>query len=192
MTARAAAVGTFLIWPGELRRRSQTPAQRPLLSRLHLIRSQTRSRSRQHLTRSRRSLTTTMMTSMTMMTTTTMTRIETMTGTTRKGEAMTTDALLVERLRDIRMSGATLRRVAANRIEALNKENEILLGEVEYLKMMRDDLQKGFDNAADTRDRLREALEQLACKCSSNCDWLHDDICPSWIARAALRGHDDD
>ena len=115
-----------------------------------------------------------------------------MTGTTRKGEAMTTDALLVERLRDIRMSGATLRRVAANRIEALNKENEILLGEVEYLKMMRDDLQKGFDNAADTRDRLREALEQLACKCSSNCDWLHDDICPSWIARAALRGHDDD
>jgi hypothetical protein len=94
---------------------------------------------------------------MTMMTTTTMRMT---TGTTRKGEAMTIDTLLVERLRDIRMSGATLRRVAANRIEALRAD----------------------------RDRLREALEQLACKCSSNCAWLHDDICPSWIARAALTG----
>ena len=38
------------------------------------------------------------------------------------------------------------------------------------------------------RDRLRKALGKLECKCSSNCDWLHDDICPSWIARAALKG----
>ena len=106
---------------------------------------------------------------------------------------MTIDALLVERLRDIRMSGATLRRVAANRIEALNKENEILLGEVEYLKMMRDDLQKGFDNAADTRDRLREALQFYA---DASWNSLDDDLGnngrPGVKARAALRGHDDD
>jgi hypothetical protein len=34
--------------------------------------------------------------------------------------------------------------------------------------------------------RLRDALQKLACECSSNCDWERDDICPSWIARAAL------
>lgn len=37
-------------------------------------------------------------------------------------------------------------------------------------------------------ERLEEALEKLACECSSNCDWEHDDICQSWIARAALEG----
>ena len=38
------------------------------------------------------------------------------------------------------------------------------------------------------RDLLREALGKLECKCSSNCDWERDDVCPSWIARAALKG----
>lgn len=38
------------------------------------------------------------------------------------------------------------------------------------------------------RDRLRETLGKLECKCSSNCDWERDDVCPSWIARAALKG----
>ena len=31
-----------------------------------------------------------------------------------------------------------------------------------------------------------EALEKLACKCPSNCDWEHNDICPSWTARTTL------
>lgn len=36
-------------------------------------------------------------------------------------------------------------------------------------------------------NRLRAALERLSCKCLSNCDWeQHGDICPSWVARAAL------
>lgn len=38
-------------------------------------------------------------------------------------------------------------------------------------------------------ERLRAALERLSCKCPSNCDWeKHGDICPSWVARAALEG----
>lgn len=39
-------------------------------------------------------------------------------------------------------------------------------------------------------ERLEAALQKLACKCPSNCDWERDDICPSWIARAALKGDD--
>ena len=36
-------------------------------------------------------------------------------------------------------------------------------------------------------ERLRAALEKLSCKCPSNCDWeKHGDICPSWVASAAL------
>ena len=36
-------------------------------------------------------------------------------------------------------------------------------------------------------ENLRAALEKLSCKCPSNCDWeKHGDICPSWVARAAL------
>jgi len=42
--------------------------------------------------------------------------------------------------------------------------------------------------AADEIERLREALKKLSCNCASNCDWESDDICPSWIARAALKG----
>ena len=45
--------------------------------------------------------------------------------------------------------------------------------------------QKGAEAEA---ARLREALGKLECKCSSNCDWQRDDVCPSWIARAALKG----
>ena len=38
-------------------------------------------------------------------------------------------------------------------------------------------------------ERLREALEKLSCNCTSNCDWDFDgEICPSWVARAALKG----
>lgn len=33
---------------------------------------------------------------------------------------------------------------------------------------------------------LVAGLEKLSCKCSSNCDWDHDDVCPSWTARAAI------
>jgi hypothetical protein len=36
--------------------------------------------------------------------------------------------------------------------------------------------------------RLRQALKKLSCNCASNCDLESDDICPSWIARAALKG----
>lgn len=81
--------------------------------------------------------------------------------TTGSTPTMTTDDLIVERLQDIRICDIGLRRVAANRIKTLNNVNDILLGEVEYLEMMRDDLQKAFTRAADTRDRLREALQQF-------------------------------
>ena len=36
------------------------------------------------------------------------------------------------------------------------------------------------------RDKAMEALRKLSCNCSSNCDWEHDDVCPSWTARATL------
>ena len=42
--------------------------------------------------------------------------------------------------------------------------------------------------AKDEIERLREALKKLSCNWASNCDWESDDICPSWTARAALRG----
>jgi hypothetical protein len=42
----------------------------------------------------------------------------------------------------------------------------------------------------DRAERLEAALQKLACKCPSNCDWERDDICPSWIARAALAQED--
>jgi hypothetical protein len=42
--------------------------------------------------------------------------------------------------------------------------------------------------AKDEIERLREALKKLSCNCASNCDLESDDICPSWIARAALKG----
>jgi len=44
--------------------------------------------------------------------------------------------------------------------------------------------------AADEIERLREALKKLSCNCASNCDCESDDICPSWIARAALKGNE--
>ena len=31
-----------------------------------------------------------------------------------------------------------------------------------------------------------EALREQSCNCSSNCDWEHDDVCPSWTARTVL------
>jgi len=44
-------------------------------------------------------------------------------------------------------------------------------------------------DAATEIERLREALEKLSCNCTSNCDWDFDgEICPSWVARAALKG----
>ena len=67
--------------------------------------------------------------------------------------------------------------------------------DAELTKMLRSSANRVVNYAADRiealtaeRDRLRKALGKLECKCSSNCDWLHDDICPSWIARAALKG----
>jgi hypothetical protein len=49
------------------------------------------------------------------------------------------------------------------------------------------ELGEKHQKAHDEIERLREALQKLSCKCVSNCDWEHDDICPSWIARAALK-----
>ena len=101
------------------------------------------------------------------------------------------DQLIVERLQDIRICDIGLRRVAANRIKTLNNVNDILLGEVEYLEMMRDDLQKAFTRAADTRDRLREALEGLLADIQ---DYQRvnnlggEDNHWQVIARAALKG----
>jgi hypothetical protein len=43
---------------------------------------------------------------------------------------------------------------------------------------------------ADRIEQLEAALRELSCKCTSNCDWERDDICPSWIARKALEGKD--
>ena len=30
------------------------------------------------------------------------------------------------------------------------------------------------------------ALQEQSCNCASNCDWEHDDVCPSWTARTTL------
>jgi len=49
-------------------------------------------------------------------------------------------------------------------------------------------LEQKVKEQADEIERLREALKKLSCNCASNCDWESDDICPSWIARAALKG----
>jgi hypothetical protein len=38
-------------------------------------------------------------------------------------------------------------------------------------------------------ERLREALKKLSCNCDAICDWDFDgEVCPSWVARAALKG----
>ena len=105
------------------------------------------------------------------------------------------DKLIVERLQDLRICDIGLRRVAAKRIKTLNDVNDILLNEVEYLEMMRDDLQKAFTRAADTRDRLREALDETA-QILSQCTFETIRVHGQYIdrreavsrARAALKG----
>ena len=100
------------------------------------------------------------------------------------------DQLIVERLQDLRICDIGLRRVAANRIKALNNENDILLGEVEYLEMMRDDLQKAFTRAADTRDRLRALLAEAASDLTAYVDAEYPpDTCDQYpdIARRHYR-----
>jgi len=80
----------------------------------------------------------------------------------------------------------SLMRAAADRIEALTAEREELVEYNEQFSVDNQFLKKRAEKAEAGNARLREALEQSACKCSSNCDWERDDICPSWIARAAL------
>jgi len=43
-----------------------------------------------------------------------------------------------------------------------------------------------LEDAANRIAKLEAALLELSCKCTSNCNWERDDICPSWIARKAL------
>jgi hypothetical protein len=45
---------------------------------------------------------------------------------------------------------------------------------------------KDFTIAEAKLAKAVETLRKLSCKCSSNCDWEHDDICPSWTANATL------
>lgn len=74
-------------------------------------------------------------------------------------------------------------RISVDRIEALVKEQNYWIE--------RCGRERAFASSHRVRaERLEAALQKLACKCPSNCDWEHDDICPSWIARAALKGED--
>ena len=53
----------------------------------------------------------------------------------------------------------------------------------QYARKMEADI----DALAAQNEKLRAALEKLSCKCPSNCNWeKYGDICPSWVARAAL------
>jgi hypothetical protein len=68
----------------------------------------------------------------------------------------------------------------------------------EYDSWRRYEDAKAFKNKLAEIDRLKgriekleAALRELSCKCTSNCDWERDDICPSWTARKALEGKDD-
>ena len=95
---------------------------------------------------------------------------------------------LGDRCRAIEAASGCFCAAVADRIEALTAERDnawkmVAEADSRLGQSLGDALQDKADNA-----RLREALEQLACKCSSNCDWEHDDICPSWIAHAALTG----
>jgi hypothetical protein len=73
---------------------------------------------------------------------------------------------------------------AADRIEQLDASSE-------GWKEIADEY---FDAICDRNTRiekLESALRELSCKCTSNCDWERDDICPSWTARKALEGKND-
>ena len=58
----------------------------------------------------------------------------------------------------------------------------------EHLELNRTLAWDACDSWKEECERLREALKKLSCNCVSNCDWENDDVCPSWIARAALKG----
>lgn len=80
------------------------------------------------------------------------------------------------------------REIAVNARE-LVAENERLRGQAEFEKKCRNDAFDELKKQDAEIERLRGALERLSCKCPSNCDWeKHGDICPSWVARAALEG----
>jgi hypothetical protein len=89
---------------------------------------------------------------------------------------------IVERLRNFSAKDCCSQRTeAADEIERLRKANSI---EPElHKKLIKENYEKDIE-----LERLREALKKLSCNCASNCDWESDDICPSWIARAALKG----
>lgn len=57
-----------------------------------------------------------------------------------------------------------------------------------YLEGYAEDMQ----TAASCIEQLEKALREFSCKCSSNCEWERDEICPSWIARTALGENNDD
>ena len=110
-------------------------------------------------------------------------------------ENLVTDEL-VKRLRDWPRQGATkstnLLGDAADRIEALTTHiDSYRVANMQLLVEITQAFER-IEALTAERDRLRGALEKLECKCSSNCDWLHDDVCPSWIARAALKGESRD
>ena len=96
---------------------------------------------------------------------------------------------IVERLRSVGGIEGTTRWYinpdgleAADEIERLQKEKEIMAD------ALRDANDYGMELAHEI-ERLREALEKLSCNCTSNCDWDFDgEICPSWVARSALKG----
>jgi hypothetical protein len=80
---------------------------------------------------------------------------------------------------------------AADRIEELERENAKLGREVNMAKYGEPNFAWSIHNAAmdDLQAKLAKAVEALreqSCNCPFNCDWEHDDICPSWLARTAL------
>ena len=84
---------------------------------------------------------------------------------------------------------------AAARIEQLKAKNMRLSGmcydlyaDIQASNELGKALEEDAGQLREENTRLREALGKLECKCSANCDWERDDVCPSWIARAALNG----
>jgi hypothetical protein len=160
MTARAAAVVAFLIWLGELRRRSQTPVQRRSQSLLRLILNPSLSRLRQ--TRSRNP-TTTMMKTTTMMTGSTTRRSGGMTMTddlARIAEVLEDSATRATNAvqRQIMTSNAAVVRDAKARIEALTAEREELVECNEQFSVDNHFLKKRAEKAEADNARLKAAL----------------------------------
>lgn len=75
--------------------------------------------------------------------------------------------------------------ITALRAEVASKNEQFQ----QYARKMETDI----DALAAQNEKLRAALEKLSCKCPSNCDWeKYGDICPSWVARAALEENTND